>query len=162
MKSNMKNPVDQLMEWREFVPEGDVLAGLNSVALFFQNGDVSDIKKNQKYIAHLFAFLKACKSFAEEVEPLLYSVLKDCSADVAETFQFAPGAKNIKCNDVNEFFKMCAQHNVSIQDACRFMFSGITLKKAMELFNQPREVLVKNYSFETKQNRDRITVKPLK
>ena len=52
----MKNPIDQLMDWREFVPEGDVLAGLNTLALFFQNGDVTSVKENQKYVAQLFAF----------------------------------------------------------------------------------------------------------
>lgn len=161
MAAKDQDPIEQLMDWREFVPEGDVLAGLNTLARFFQTGDASDVKENQKYIAHLFAFLKACKDFVEDVEPLLYSALKDCSNDVEDSFQFAPGAKNIKCNDVNEFFRMCNQNNVSIQDACKFIFSGITLKKATELFNQPREVLEKNYNFETKQNRDKITLKPL-
>ncbi len=34
----------------------------------------------------------------------------DCSDDVADSFQFAPGAKNIKCNDADEFFKMCERN----------------------------------------------------
>lgn len=155
----MKNPIDQLMDWREFVPEGDVLVGLNTLALFFQNGDVTSVKENQKYVAQLFAFLKACKGLVDDVEPLLYSVLKDCSDDVADSFQFAPGARNIKCNDADEFFKMCEQNNVPLKDACRFIFSGITLKKATELFKLPRETLEKNYNFETRQNRDRISLK---
>ncbi len=155
----MKTPIEQLMDWQNFVPRGDVLTGLNTLAHFFQDGDITHVKENQKYVAQLFAFLKACKGFVDEVEPLLYSALKDCSDDVADSFQFAPGAKSIKCNDADEFFKMCEQNNVSIQTACRFIFSGITLKKAMELFNQPRELLEKSYKFEIRQNRDRITLK---
>ncbi len=56
---------------------------------------------------------------------------------------------------------MCEQNNVPLKDACRFIFSGITLKKATELFKLPREILEKNYNFETRQNRDRISLKQI-
>jgi len=51
---------------------------------------------------------------------------------------------------------MCNDKGISIEDACKAIFSSISMKKAVELFNRPAEELRKQYEFTIQQNRDRI------
>lgn len=150
--------IDKLTKWYFFTPNEPV-EGLKALVAFLESGDVDEIVKCQKDLANLFAFIKDCNNFVKQVEPILYSILKDCSENVSDTFRFSAGAKTLKCNDVNEFLKMCEENNVPAQEAFKFLFSGITMKKAKELFNLPEKYLTEHYSFEIRQNRDRITVK---
>ena len=150
--------IEQLTKWYSFTPNEPV-EGLKTLVAFLESGDIEVITQNQKDLASLFTFIKDCNNFIKQVEPILYSILKDCSENVSDTFRFSAGAKTLKCNDVNEFLKMCEENNVPTQEAFKFLFSGITMKKAKELFNLPEKYLTEHYSFEIRQNRDRITVK---
>lgn len=152
------NEIEELTKWLHFVPD-EPAEGLKTLISFLGNGDVCSIANNQKDLACLFAFIKECNNFIKQVEPILYTVLKDCSENVSDTFRFSAGARTLKCNDINVFLKMCEDNNVPAQEAFKFLFSGITMKKAKELFNLPEKYLAEHYSFEVRQNRDRIAIK---
>ena len=151
-----EDTISLLNSWIGFAPaEGPQLA-MKTLAEFIENGDITLVEENQKALANLFTFIKTCKDFVKDIEPIMVNVLRDCASSVSRTFSISPGARYEKCTDVNVFLKMCSENEIRIEDACKVIFSSISMKKSTELLKMSPEKIREQYSFTVQQNKERI------
>ncbi|MCQ2089846.1 MAG: hypothetical protein MJY93_06315 [Fibrobacter sp.] len=155
---SLEDSIAQLASWQEFVPDNGSRQAITALLDFKETGETEIIQKNQKELAILLQFIKDCESFVKDVKPELTKILCDCADLVSDSFAFSPGLKYEKCTSFDEFAKMCQECNVSMELACKTLFSSITIKKAAELLNLSAEQLRGKYTFTIKQNQNRIKI----
>lgn len=148
--------LEALKKGKEFIPCGAPQTGLKTLSEFIESGDVEAVKKHQKDLGELYAFLKSCQKCLNNIESIMETVLNDCSEYVNDTFSFLPGYKSEKCKDFDVFIRMCNENNISIEDACKALFSSITIKNASKLFGLSAKNLRERYNFEVQQYKNRI------